>query len=351
MIEPGAPVKFSEAELEEFTTYVEQELDEALEEHSELEDRLDEWDMLYAAEPKEKRKTFPWPGAANVEIPIISIACDSIAARLLNTIFGVEPFWTVNPLRKEMEKFAKPVEHWLDWSRKNEFDLYGEVRKGSNELIRHGWNWYKLSWEIFSRRAWAPDGGLHDEVVRRPMVHHILNRDVIRQAGIEDDEQSEWLAHRFRISDNQLLLRSHLGYYDKDLLDDFKENKEDAYRIHQALRSSDMQPQFPREKLNTFYEIQIDWPYGKGKDHVPTPLLATFHRPSKKFARIIFHPYPWRTLKKVKFIEREGRAEGFGIAKRLDGVQREISTIHRQQVDNGTIANTKFFLGKKSSRS
>ena len=348
MIEPGADVEFSEGERVEFTDYVSNELDEALDEHGELEDRLDSWDELYTAEPKEKRKTFPWPGAANVEIPIISIACDSIAARLLNTIFGVEPFWTVNPLRREMEPFAKPVERWMDWSRKNEFDLYGECRKATNELIRHGWNWYKVCWELFTRRVWTPEG-IREDVIRRPAVYHILNRDVIRQAGVEDDAQTEWVAQRFRISDNQFRLRYYNGVYKVDDVDEFLENKEDAYRVHQSLKSSDMVPQIPKEKLNTFYEIQIDWPYGpKKSSRVPTPMLATFHKPTKQFVRCIFHPYPWRNLKKVKFIEREGRAEGYGISKRLEHIQKEISTIHRQQVDNGTIANTKFFLGKRN---
>src|SRR6266403_2995955 len=346
MQEPGAPVKLTETELQKLTDHFSNELDEAMDAHEELEGRLDERDQAYRAEPKEKRKTFPWPGAANIEIPIIAIACDSIAARLLNTIFSVEPLWTATALRREVEAYAKPVEHSLDWSRKNEFDMYGTMRKSTNELIRHGWCWYKLGWEVFTQPVWTVGGGLEERVVRRPNIYHVLNRDMITQAGVEDDEQSEWIAQRFRLTDNQLRMRVHNGYYEEDDFDDFMEQKEDIYRVHQAMQSSSFTPPIAKEKLNTFYETCIDWPYGP--DKIPTPMLATYHRPTKKFARLVFNPYGWRMHKKAKFIEWEGHSEGYGIAARLGGMQSEISTIHRQQLDNGTISNTKFFLGKRN---
>lgn len=346
---PGEAVPFTETDLKKVINKMEDELSESLGEHQERCDRLDQWQRAYDGEPHESKKNFPWPNAANLVVPLIGITTDSIVARIVNTIFSVEPFWTIRPLRKEVDQIAKPCELYMDWSRKSEYNLYRAVRPFTIEVVKFGWGWLKFGWEIFSTRDFVTGADAQvqerEEIVRRPNVYHILNQDMITQAGVEDEEQAEWVCHRIRLTDNQVRMRIHDHIY--ELNEDQIDQKEDIHKVHESLRSSSNQSTTPKEKLNTFYEFCGDYPWGPEK--LPTPMLLTLHRPSHKIVRAIFNPYGFRMYKKAKFIEREGRLEGFGIAKRLHYLQHELSTIHNQQVDNATVANTRFFLGKKGS--
>jgi hypothetical protein len=338
---PGTRVPFTETELRKLEVHLRRELDESLEEHLEMESRIDEWQRAYDGEPVQKRRTFPWPGAANLEVPLIGFTVDAIVARIVNTMFAPEPFWTIRPLRKEVDNIAKPIEHYMDWSRKSEYDLYKTCRTWIPEVAKLGWGWLKLGWEVFSRRDYVLDEGgaltARDEVVRRPMIYHILARDMIMQADIQDEEQAEWLCHRFRLTDNDLRRRKVDSIYESALVDDLIKRGHDS--DSEAVRST------PYSKTTTMYEFSIDYPYGP--DEAPTPMTITWHHGLGRVARAIFQPYGWRPYVKAKFIEREGSREGFGIARRLAQLQEELSTIHRQQVDNATVANTRFFLGKR----
>ena len=351
---PGAKIPFTEGELAELNAYIMRELDEALEMHYEREERLIDWQRAYDGDPVQKRKTFPWPGAANLNIPLVGIAVDSITARVVNTIFAPRPFWTVMPLRKEVDMLAKPIESYLDWSQKNEMALYAKVRANSLETVKFGWSWYKFGWENYSVARYMPSRGgggleLREEIIRRPNIYHVLVMDMITQAGVEDEEQAEWIAHRFRLTDNQVRQRVRDNHYGADLLDKILEQKEDASRQHEMLQSARTEVPIPWEKMNTFYEFWMDWPYGPGKSKPLVPTTVTWHMPTKQAVRAVFNAYGFRPFKKTKFIEREGRLEGFGIAKRLWQFQEEISTIHNQRLDSATVANTKFFLAKKNT--
>src|SRR5215471_7528163 len=98
---PGAPVDLTETELTRLTDYLDLES---------LEDQVDEWNKAYLGEPLARRKDFPWENACNVVIPLIGIHTDSIVARIVNTIFSVEPLWTARPLIKSLDDVAKPLE-------------------------------------------------------------------------------------------------------------------------------------------------------------------------------------------------------------------------------------------------
>lgn len=350
---PGAKVPLSDAETNELVSYIDNELEEALQDHDMLLDDMDEWDWAYLAEPKQKRRTFPWPGACNIEIPVISNTVDSIVARMVNTIHAPEPFWTLKPLSPETDKIATPLQNYLDWSKKAEYNLYRANRNNFIELCKYGWAWYKFGWEVFTKPEYRMNGYgspvYQPRLIRRPVVYHVLNRDVVVQAGMEDETQAEWVAYIVRLTDNQMYCRDNDGVY---------------ANVEEVIKSKDEDPQHPenrdgvaqlaevynrrtdKKRLNTLYEIQIDWRWGKPK--VPIPMVLTYHRPTRKLLRCVFNPYGMRFLKKSQFITREGCLKGIGIAQRLFYLQKEIGTLHRQQVDNGTLANTRFFVGKKS---
>lgn len=347
---PGARVPLTSAQRQDLARYLDREFNDALPLHQLREQRLQAWDDLYRAKPKSARKNWPWDGAANLVIPMIGTTVDSIEARIVNTIFGVDPLWTVKPLHKDFTNLAKPTEDFLEWSRHTEFNAYKPIKRWCNEIIKYGWSWLKPVWDIQTKPYFRPSLSgkpVREELMlRRPVLHHVFASDVVCQAGIEDETQAEWIAHRFRLTDGALRWRKFDETYDGDV-ERVIGAKEDATTHHELMGGSDDGPR-TAEKLNTLYEIQLDYPLD-AKIKLPVSLVVTFHRETKEILRCIYNPsyYGERALVKGTFVEYEGRFEGIGICDMLADLQDEMSTVHNQQVDNATLANTRFFLARR----
>src|SRR5574342_200607 len=353
---PGAPVPFSSRQREEMIKWIEEELRDALIVTQDREQCLKECICLYLAEPPTKVKNFPWKGAANIVIPLIGITVDSIVARIVNTIFATEPFWRVTALSKDYIQHARTCEDFLDWSRKTEFEWYKAVKTWVIEVVQCGTSWIKTPWEIEDYPTWQPNrsGGFDPYIItrKRPNPQHVLDVDIIRQCGVLDERQAEWMAHRFRLTNTQVYQRFMSGMWkadDRNKIEEIVQNKEDLHISEDIFMMGCCEGSDPMPRLNTFYEIYAKMRLPGSKNDIIHDMVITYHRPSKTIVRAIYNPIAWgeRIFVKGRFIEVLGRSKGLGIAKQLKYMQDEITTIHCQQLDNATIANTRFFLGRR----
>lgn len=73
-----------------------------------------------------RRVEFPWPGAADIVMPLIDMMCDRMKPSYLNLITQVHPPVTVLAADKEAMNRASTVEMWFDWL----------VRAGSPNFVR-----------------------------------------------------------------------------------------------------------------------------------------------------------------------------------------------------------------------
>lgn len=349
---PGAPVALTESDRKWLPSYLDAEIQEALRLHERKLEWIDESNRLYMGEPLSTRKTFPWDGAANLVVPLVGITVDSIVARIMNTIFAVEPFWSSSALIKDLEPVVHPLQDFMEWSRVNELDLYAQVRSWVMEVVKHGWAYMKVYWTSFTQRTFRVASGAArpvDTIVRKPAVEHVLLGDVICQAGIEDELfQSEWIAHRIRLTDGQMAWRKHDRVYN-DVDKVVKHKAEPTPAEQKVIIEGEFEDQVsrPREKLNTLYEVYGDLPLAGSK--LPVPVMMTFHLETRTLLRCVYNPdiTGQRPFFKGKFIDREGKRDGIGISRQLALLQEEITTLHNQQVDNATLANTRFFVGRR----
>ena len=349
---PGAPVRLTPKDRQWLPQFLSGELEEALYVHELKLEWIDESNRLYLGDPVTAHKTFPWDGAANLVIPLVGITVDSIVARIINTIFAVQPFWSAQALIKDLEPVCHPLQDFMEWSRVNELNMYAQVRSWIMEVVKHGWAYLKIFWESYTHRTFVVQGGAarpRDIIIRRPQVQHILLADIICQAGVEDElGQAEWMAHRIRLTDGQLRWRKHDRVYDD--VDKIMEHKAEMTPMEEKVLENELERNAPRpsrDKLNTLYEIYADLPLGGSE--LPVPVMITYHHETRTIARCVYNPdiKGERPFKKGKFIDREGKRDGIGISRQLALIQEEISTLHNQQVDNATLANTRFFVGRR----
>ena len=342
---PGIDVSLTSEQVKRLQAYIDPELEEALIENDKLLDRVDECDRFYKAEPKAKIKTFPWRGAANLVIPSIGITVDSIVARIVNTVFGVQPFWSVRAINPRMADIAKSVEGQMEWSRQVEFDMYTAVKSNAIETVQLGWSWLKIIWDTQSRRVWNPqDNSYYDKTIRKPCVYYIPITQMLTQVGVDNPFDAEWIGQTIDATDGTLRMKYLDGIYkDVETVIDSKENPQE--RLSQTRNFENAY----RTKLNRFYELWINFPL-EGPRKPDVSIVVTYHRPTKTIMRCIYNPLfmGGTPYVKTRFVEMRGsKSEGYGIVDQLKFMQDEVSTIHCQQLDNATLANTRWFLGKR----
>lgn len=321
--------------------FLEEELGDSLIANDRLCQEVEENSKLYLGEPKTKTKDFPWRNASNLVIPLVGITVDSVLARVVNTIFGVEPFWTVTSGPKQLGLIHKDIETFMDWSAKTELKLYKQIKSWSLETVLDGWSWLKAYWEIvfhqrFENGRWV----LYPS--RQPKVCHIPLIDILPQYGVDNEKEGDFFAQRVRWTDANLRRKSEKVY---SYIEEVIANKDDQNLRRQAYGLNEG---VVREKVNTAYECWIDWAFG-AKKSIIAPIVVTYHAPTRKIMRAMHNPLHigQRPFIKGRFVEIRGQAKGLGLARQLKSLQAEISTIHNQQVDNATLANTRFFIGKR----
>jgi hypothetical protein len=99
-----------------------------------------QWQKDYWAKPAQAVKNFPFRRAANIVIPMTAIAVEAVVARMLNTLFSVEPFWSIRPKSVEWVKAAPQTERWLqtEVENPNSLDLYRFCQETLLELVKLG---------------------------------------------------------------------------------------------------------------------------------------------------------------------------------------------------------------------
>src|SRR4029077_12085181 len=154
-------------------TYLENEINEALLAHEPKIEWIEPSNRPHLRDPPPRHTTFPWDGAANLVVPLVGITVDSIVARIINTIFAVQPFWSAGALIKDLEPVVHPLQDFMEWSRVNELDMYAQTRSWIVEVVKHGWGYLKVYWNSCTQRTSRINQNAArpvDAIVRKPSV-------------------------------------------------------------------------------------------------------------------------------------------------------------------------------------
>ncbi len=124
------------------------------------------WQNQYWAEPASKEKNFPFKRAANIVIPLSAIAVEATHARIMNTLFSVEPFWSIRPRSKEWIEAAKPMETYLQAEVENSETLrvFEFCNEATIELVKLGTCVGKSGYERHTKKSLRSVGGEEQEL-------------------------------------------------------------------------------------------------------------------------------------------------------------------------------------------
>src|SRR3990172_6764526 len=83
------------------------------------------WWKWYEAVPRQKEKTFPFVGGANVVVPLIGITCDALTSRSLAQATAASPtYWSARSENEANTVVAKNMARYINWQADgNDFSL------------------------------------------------------------------------------------------------------------------------------------------------------------------------------------------------------------------------------------
>lgn len=321
-----------------------------------------QWHKDYWAKPASAEKNFPFRKAANVVIPITAIAVEAILARLLTTIFSVKPFYSIRPRTKEWIEHAPAIEAWLQTEIEDPLALNAErfAEETLLELIKLGTGVGKSGYERDIRKVNTdlPDGSSVARWVERrngATLDYVPLANFLMRIYERDPQTAVWCGEEHHdITWTQLKRNALSGRMRPEAIEKIKHwwGGQGEGSTHDTLDEARRTNEGDEPAWNDTFNFAEVWiSFDVDKDGVDEEIVVEFHKPSLTILSVRYNWYEdlHRPYRVGNFIPVEGRWAGIGTGKQLEQFQALITTVHRQRLDAGTLANMGQLALKRNS--
>jgi hypothetical protein len=344
-------------------TYIDTELEAFFAERAELLEDWKNWQTLYWAKPESKERTFPFKRAANIVIPLAAIAVEAIHARTMNTLFSVKPFWSIRPKSKVWVEHAKPFERWLqsEVESSESLDMYEFCNEALLEFYKLGTVVAKSGYERLVKKTLRNIDGEEQEyyavVKNGATIDRVPLANFVMRFAELDPQTAPLVGERHTVTWSQLKKYAQSGRMDPEAVEKIKAFWRDRRTPAAANDGTDYQENL--EKLANaeplwysvfdFYELWIS--FDVDRDGWDEEIVVDYHKESRTFLSIRYNWYDdlHRPYRVASYFKVEGIWPGIGVCKQVEQFQASVTTIHRQRLDNATLANMGMLVLRKGS--
>jgi hypothetical protein len=295
---------------------------------------------------------------------------DTFVNRAYASIFAQrERVWSVSTEREDQTQEVKDVGRWLNWAaNNNDFSMRLPAYDQILEMAVVGSSVLGLNWRQDVRWAYAPGppgGKLRTQQVRYSrgaFPEHIPREQILWDTNhlIQDAPVvCRELRYRWTQLRNLAALDSSWDLPTIELIrgqGGAGQGPSETVRLAKEREDTRNRNLSEDRTEHDIREIHLEWPMldqmGFKDDRVPKPgseragtpsppLVATLDRKSRKIIRLIAEPYffPYKPFFDVFYRKRSGRGHSAGIAKKLEHMQRSMTTSLNQAHDARTRAN------------
>lgn len=323
-------------------------------------EKLPEYVRLYNARPKNKDVSWPWPGAANLVIPIIGTYSDELLARIMGGIWMYDPLWAATLSgdldTKDGEELKLITQNFLSDMAYGpaELDLYRVEQSAFHSAIKYGTGIIYTPYEyvkqveyiyqaggqedntpVIARRSeFAKIDGPHPELL--PLNRFGFDPSVPKLENMKMVYHIESLNY-WALKDLPLKNR----YYNQADIDVLLKNP-DAAQETEMEREINEQFSIDTSGIDLgaarwyIYNCWITFTL-QGVEH---SLQAKYHKKSKKIFWIAFNNYPKNMLpyQDMKLAYDDESYLGKGFAEMLHIAQKEISNNNNWRTNNRNYA-------------
>jgi len=286
----------------------------------------------------EDRST-PWPGACGVQHPVLSEAVVRFQAQTITEIFpndGPVKVKMFGKMTDEKEKQAYRVKEYMNYLITEEMPEY---RSETEKMLFN----LALAGSAFRKVYWDPAMG-------RPCSMFIPAEDLLVAYGSPSLEMAERVTHVMKKTPNEIRKLQAAGFYrDVELSSDGFE-EDDIQEKYDDLTGDS--PSYSSDDRHLLYEMHIDWDLDSLDDmddqdvsRVALPYVITVDASNSEILSIRRN---WiegdsRKLRRNHFVHYEYLPGmgfyGFGLIHLIGGIAKSATSLLRQLVDAGTLAN------------
>lgn len=347
---------------ERLISFINTELDNHFAERGKYVANLEAWAKDYWVEPSKDVRTFPFYGASNLIIPLTAISVEAVHARVMTTLFAVDPYITSQFHTQELPSGAETaLERYVQF----ELDHSIGFKKSSENIIleleKFGTGIGKSGYEKVVKRAVRTVGDQEQEfdVVTKATatIDPVAGSRFMMPFTDQCPQTSMWCGEEHSENPYTLKLWEEGGLFYPgtfEAIDNWIQNTNQA--IDSGSGQSFTQKQEKLEDKKPVYPKRVDWvelwlAFDINQGGRQLEIVVHFHREAQFLMAVRYNwnddlSRPYRT---GPYIPVEHRWNGVGICKQNDQFQREITTIHRQRLDNATLANMRMFKVHKLS--
>lgn len=315
---------------------------------NELEEDWLRYERIYRARPIDAWKEFPFEGASNLVIPVAATDIDTLFARLMGMLLEPPNLWSVQARRPEFQQLATATEDFLEWAQHNELEIHGPIGDWVVELHKLGTGILKQRYtremkKVYEWRELANGQTWQQQAVvllkDKPAIHHVRTNDFYIPPGFKEIQGAPWCAERIRLTWQQFMNRVKAGLY---VGADVVGSQFFSPPINALQQEMDRISRYSASinKLSEFYEFWIDFDIdGDGWDEA---LVCTIHLQSQQYVRLDFNPFfnQDKPYSAARFMRDVNSFYGIGLGEMLDHFQEEITTMHNQRIDAGSLGNS-----------
>lgn len=350
--------KYDPKRAQDLLWYLIQEIRRCQGDRGPLEQQWMTWEALYRARPAEAFKNFPFDGASNLVVPVAATDIDTLVARLMGMLFDSGGLWATEALRPELTDFAPAVTDFFRWAEINEIKPYRAVGNWLIELHKLGTGVMKERYvremkKVYEWREQANGQTWQQQAVimlkDHPTLDHVRLNDFFIPAGFPLIQNSPWVAERVRLTWMQFMARVKAGIYSgADQVGAYFFNPP----INQVQQVMDNISNY-RASVNQQMELYEFWlDFDIDNDGWDEALVCTIHLPSQTYVRLDFNPFfnQEKPYTSSCFMPDVNSFYGIGLCEMLDGFQEEITTMHNQRIDSGTVANSAMYAVRRDNK-
>lgn len=340
-------------------SYLNQELLNHYGERGQFIEDLKTFQTDYYAKPTVEKKTTPFPGAANIVIPLTAIAVEAIHSRVMTTMFSLDQFVSVK-LSDEFEDINHSVSRVIDHTLLKDCEVARFADDACLELEKLGTGVGKSGYEIIERTAVKTIGDKEEEFTiitkKGPTLDAVPLANFLMPYSSQDPQLAPWVGEEHLESTFQVKLLVDSGFFREGTWE-----KLENYITH-AQNSGGLSSDTYKQKVQSLQHQNPSWPKDIGWVEIwlsfnvdggkkEKEIIVHYHRLAQFImsCRYNYHDDLHRSYRYGNWFPLEHRWTGIGICKQNEQFQREVTTQHRQRLDNATLANMRMIKVSKLS--
>lgn len=334
-------------------SFLNDEITRHLAERTDYIDDLKNWQRDYwAPVPKGETKT-PFVGASRIIIPLTAIAFEAVHARASMALWGVKPYVSIK-LRNNDSEHENAFNKWYNYELQHSIKAHRSLENSVIEIEKYGTGVGKPGYTYLTKKAVRdnPISGEREDVdvvmKRGATLDYVPIANFLMSYAALDPQKAEWVGEVHMETPYYVRQLEESGFFYPGTFDALagwstQLNKDATTRTvrDSEERAEHSTPVYPKEFdwFEIWASFDID---GDGKKE---EIVIHWHKGANKLMSV---RYNWlsdlrRPYYIGNYVRVEGRWKGIGICKQSENFQKIVTTLHRQRIDAGTIANMRMF--------